>query len=406
MMGFFDLKIKRHTKEICPVSNQYVSRIDEIINGICEETTGKTIMAKYKEVIIKKRIRTALVVCVAILFISFPTMAAINYVAERMGQMSEDDRNSFYETAQNTQSEAVIYSREMSQDEKDRYIELFNQYEAAGLFPKSELKVVEIYDGTGEQQLVYEMDSRMMFLPSRDLTDEELLQIIDYYHKVDYSLSQSDETQRYKEDMEKKVISEPELEELTEDTARSLAINYLTQLYGTNTEECDVSVEYITAPDSTQKNYYTITAMDDIGTEYIVELVAEDGSLAQVVMTLPDADYYGESVAFQNDAVSNIYEDARNLFIEIFGDKRVVYSAAQYKVNEIGDLSHGNIQILFGFDDGNAYMFIYNLKYNVFWYVTYMPEYEMYEKAQSGEDNLKMLESQGLTRKVIEYDFD
>lgn len=80
------------------------------------------------------------------------------------------------------------YNRTLTETERSRFDTLNQSYEEEGMFPKGALTVLEspeAYKGKGVG--FYESRSTF-FLPEQELTDEELLQLIDFYHQVNYSL--------------------------------------------------------------------------------------------------------------------------------------------------------------------------------------------------------------------------
>lgn len=80
------------------------------------------------------------------------------------------------------------YNRPLTETERSRFDTLNQSYEEEGMFPKGALTVLEspeAYKGKGVG--FYETRSTF-FLPEQELTDEELLQLIDFYHQVNYSL--------------------------------------------------------------------------------------------------------------------------------------------------------------------------------------------------------------------------
>lgn len=82
------------------------------------------------------------------------------------------------------------YDRLLTEQERDRYNQLEQQ---KGRFPESQLRFLEegeIYDGTG---VAMDITTRTMHLPEEVLTDEELLEIIDYNLKLEYSIRHLDE---------------------------------------------------------------------------------------------------------------------------------------------------------------------------------------------------------------------
>lgn len=107
---------------------------------------------------------------------------------ERMEQMSEKEIE--HVTAIVNAQEGGRTSRNYTESEAKRYEQLQKQYEEEGLFPENliyELAEGESYDGS---RIALDVTERMIYLPDRELTDEELLQIIDMYHKEVYVIEQ------------------------------------------------------------------------------------------------------------------------------------------------------------------------------------------------------------------------
>ncbi len=77
------------------------------------------------------------------------------------------------------------FSRELSISEKARYEELERKYEVEGLFPEKKVNVVSQKDLIGEGVAFYSGEC-VYYLPEEILTDEDLLQIIDFTHKAIY----------------------------------------------------------------------------------------------------------------------------------------------------------------------------------------------------------------------------
>lgn len=129
--------------------------------------------------------------------------ATVNYVKQRMENMPEQEIEQF-ETINNSASEinADTYSREYSPEETKRSGELSVQYHK-GTFPQGSIKQVQTDDGSITDELYYVIETSTFMLPDRELTDEELLQLIDFIYKRDYSLTLDEEVKQVKEQQQK-----------------------------------------------------------------------------------------------------------------------------------------------------------------------------------------------------------
>ncbi len=80
------------------------------------------------------------------------------------------------------------YSRKLTEAEQERYNELQAAYEEEGMYTEAESVVIQtIAEYNGETFAVCAEDGNY-YLPERELTDDELLQLIDWQHKGMYCL--------------------------------------------------------------------------------------------------------------------------------------------------------------------------------------------------------------------------
>lgn len=133
--------------------------------------------------------------------VSIPSYAAIsNLVRARMEAIPRAEVVATADMIQGQQIHADQFSREYTKEERSRMNVLRQEYEN-GMFPENTLTLVEnesqVPDGN---TLIYAKDTGCFYLPDRELTDEELLQILDFNAARDYALEQSPEVQKSKEE--------------------------------------------------------------------------------------------------------------------------------------------------------------------------------------------------------------
>lgn len=97
-----------------------------------------------------------------------------------------DERGEFSE-------EKVVggFSRELTPKEEERYKELVLRYETEGLFPKGEISTVS-QENLIKDEPVFYIKEGLFYLPTEELTDEELLQIIEFTHRAQYVCNKMD----------------------------------------------------------------------------------------------------------------------------------------------------------------------------------------------------------------------
>ena len=119
---------------------------------------------------------------------SATVMAAVSAVQQRMEAMNEQEIEDYFVQIYASRLGADHYTRPLTDREQTRMEELRQSYEQSALFPEKALTMIssaEAYNGKG---IAFSKDSSTFFLPEQDMSDEELLQIIDFRHRRDYSL--------------------------------------------------------------------------------------------------------------------------------------------------------------------------------------------------------------------------
>ena len=128
---------------------------------------------------------------------SIGASAAYVTYKNRIQDMSEEEKadyrqelsNDVYETA----SEARV--RDLTPEEYKRYLELEDAYYKDGVFPQNILKHVKTLDEIAPDELAFVEEINKINMPEEELTDEQLLQLIDHQAKYFYTIEQNAEEQ-------------------------------------------------------------------------------------------------------------------------------------------------------------------------------------------------------------------
>lgn len=125
---------------------------------------------------------------ILILGTGVPVIAQIPFVSERMGNMSVSEKEELAGFVDEVNwLRADLYSRPMTAEEKKRKIRLRQEY-GEGRFPEGSMTVITQGEET-EEEFYYNESTGMFYLPQeRELSDEELRQMIDFDQKRDYAL--------------------------------------------------------------------------------------------------------------------------------------------------------------------------------------------------------------------------
>ncbi|MDE5717617.1 MAG: hypothetical protein K2I53_08405, partial [Lachnospiraceae bacterium] len=161
-----------------------------------------------------KVLRTAAAVTVCILTVSalsVPVRAVVeSLVRERMESLPEEEVAEIALQTQKQHVEADGTTREYTEGEKERRGKLYAQY-LDGLFPTGELTQVDSEEEAGKHEFCFLTTTSVFYLPmNRELTDEEILEQIDFQQKRDYALQE----QHAEEIAERKAAEKKQIKEV------------------------------------------------------------------------------------------------------------------------------------------------------------------------------------------------
>lgn len=122
--------------------------------------------------------------------VSLPVRAFVeSVVKERMENIPTEEVKELGDIIQNQAVLADGFSREYSDKEKERSKELWQEYKN-GTFPKKDIQQVDDVEAVTEGTLCYIKTTGVFNLPDHEMTDEEILEIIDFQHKMSYAIEQ------------------------------------------------------------------------------------------------------------------------------------------------------------------------------------------------------------------------
>ena len=175
----------RETMEQIHISEEMQEEI--IMNIQTRMETGKKNIRIYN----RKRIAMAaaafvLMACV----VSFPVRAFVtSVVKERMENIPKEEVQEIHDMVQSKPTEADVFSREYSDSEEERKKELWQAYKD-GKFPENVITQVENAEDAPEGTVCYIRSTGVFNLPAQEMSDEEILEIIDFQHKMSYAIEQ------------------------------------------------------------------------------------------------------------------------------------------------------------------------------------------------------------------------
>lgn len=198
----------KQTMEQIHISEEMQEEIIRNVRHRMENGNGKG-KGKRKgktEAEIRKRLVAAAAVLVAVAgIVSVPARSTVkDIVNERMEQIPKEEIQAIAEMLRVQQSEeAASVSREYTDQEQARMKELRQAYRS-GTFPEKEILRVDTADGMPEGTLCYVISTGTFYLPERELTDEEILEILDLENKIRYAVEQSPAGQEVRQEYQAK----------------------------------------------------------------------------------------------------------------------------------------------------------------------------------------------------------
>jgi len=165
------------------------------LDGEAPDSVHQSVLAALDEISAGKpkkvrRLRTRLMLpfAAALALMAGMSVFAVSLYEQRMQSLNQEKLEEYYVQIYSAEAESFRYNRNMTVEERQRYDALWTAYEEEGVFPQNVLTLLdepEDYKGRG---IGLYAKRGTLFLPEGELTDEEMLQIIDFYHQVDYSL--------------------------------------------------------------------------------------------------------------------------------------------------------------------------------------------------------------------------
>ena len=241
-MNRMDKKIfEMAKKEEINTPKSYEDRVQKILDELPESQVEERR---------KLKIRPAFAMAaVLVLIMSVTAGATINAISKRMNDMSNKEKQQMITDMDKSNADKDSYSRKLTDSERERMDKLREQYENEGRFPEGKVAVVDKEEDAKEGQITFVTTTRTYVIPEKEMTDEQILQIIDYGYKEDYSLRQE---RRGTEENYDGVVSDEQVAEneekikssngMSKEAAKELAAKYIKNIYDIDVSEYDVDV--------------------------------------------------------------------------------------------------------------------------------------------------------------------
>lgn len=316
------------------------------------------------------------------ILLSGTVIAAVNYYQQRMQQMTEAEKENMVDAVQSSQADADSFSRSFTEEEKERIEELKISYLSEGQFPQDEIEVVDKKNTDEVQKLVFVMEDSVFMLPERQLSDEEMLEIIDFIYKRDYSLMEANNSEH---------SSVVQADENIEEKAVEQAKKFINKFYGieidTSTAVVEVGQYNLYRLEIPEKNQGIYRCSYDLNEEKIVEVEYSLMTEMQVGDIAVDEKLFNEKGIEVYQAIQAVN-----------AEKNVSEFYCDYNHSAEGMLERGIVSYIGVRKDGMCYVAKYDFNLNNVTNV-FMISYHDYQQLM--EQNASKREKRGIKRNRI-----
>lgn len=188
---YIDRKIRKMAEsERMAVPESLNTTVENILEGLKPENAdNKNADGKRANQTVRHYgFRRIVIPAAACLLLASTTVTASGLYRARMESMNHEKLETYFSGVQEADVAADSYSRPLTDSEKNRLEELRQAYLEEGYFPKRELAMLDSPEKYKKGVAFYAARSTF-FLPEEEMTDEELLELIDFREKRDYSLA-------------------------------------------------------------------------------------------------------------------------------------------------------------------------------------------------------------------------
>lgn len=364
------------------------------IQIIIQDKTGVVITTKRKLTGHNTRKMALLAGCLLcfVMLGSF-AFASSSLLQNRMESLSDKERKVYVTDVENSIADADTFSRDLTDIEKKRIDELVLLYKNEGIFPEGTLLVVENMNEIDEDVLTFVSRESLFVLPDRALIDEEMLELIDFYYKRDYSIMQSSS---------RAAVLDDESINIVQDIDSEIPIQEVEQvvknIYDVQSDIFETSVET-----DINQNYSILLKSTEDDKCFRIIYNVDKGRIEELDYS-QGIDDFTEGVKVNIDEYINNFEHIKDMLVEdlsVTGEMEKCY--CDYNVMSDGSLVRGIISYLFIMENGECYVVKYNCKDKVVTNILFL-DYQYYQRIIDSNEDKR--ENRGITRERIDLSYN
>ncbi len=385
-----DRKIREHVKAhpvILP--EDYENMVQDQIRKCCEEDVQMNTNVKKQR---KKRMAAAacIMLCIGVCGAG-GVRAGMNYAKQRAEQTSKKEQESLWKDA--AKADADTFSRELSEKEQKRLNELAEKYEAEGLFPEGSILQISDKSEIVSDQICFLAQDSTFYLPETALSDEQMLELIDFYAKRDYSVTAQGQKDAEEAENSADVI------EISQEEAVEKASDLLRRLYGIDADTLAIETEHNQALDGNGETFTTdhISYRDEAaGISYLVSVNLQNGEIKTVSAEKDAGSNYSKEIAEDATQYQIFYSKAEEMADAYMGEN-TAWTAGRIEYMRDADhmLGTGIVNYIFETDMGSC-VISYSCAQQYFYQVRYFTKDELNsyledEKEQGAKRELEQI---------------
>ena len=310
----------------------------------------------------RKVAAAAVVFTVASGIIAFPVRAFVNsFVHERLEAMPEEEVDAILDTEMSIRAEANSFTRDYTDKEKVRYQALLEEYQS-GIFPEKEIPKTDSIEDVNQDETCFIVPDGTFYLPERELTDEEILEIIDFDVKRNYALQQNynkenaDEIAQKEERQKEQISDNVASGGITEQQALETATEKLYELFESRGEGMELSCRYNeSSAGGMGVPCYSINWTNEVTHKtYYIDISAQDGRVLWATQTDPQSvDTPDIPIEEAKEKIVSLQKQAEEFMKRVGTSYENVY--AYYLESTGGTVYRDGVRFVFETSDENAY---------------------------------------------------
>lgn len=388
MKDYFDVKFSELLqKSEFELPNSYEMRFQNTLEKISAKK------AKRYFLLFHSKVAAVIALCVVSLSLSIGAGAAINLYIQRMNSLNEEEMLTYNSEVQNTDKEADSFSRQLSKLERDKMLEFREEYETEGRFPTKEILKVQKKSEVVHGELCFCVENSTFYLPKQELTDDELLQIIDFMEKRDYSVRKKNSVSE---------LPSSENEKVSEDEEVEFAKKILADVYNLDITYADEEIEFETTQNSKGEklsSYFVYLKNRKWEFDATVEIDSETGVLNGIDIDNKSKEECISGIKVEKKRYQEYGSEIRQLYEHLQYGKNIKKMWVTYNYLEDGTLNRGNVKYVIETEDGRGYVFIYSINADIVYDIYQIPDIEFFEKQE--KRNTKVNRKNGILREKI-----